>query len=102
MASLRGPWGVECAITDEAWPIFVTIFPDKAAEYDAGDREIVCRIREPLPKETLDRLRKSRLFAQAYDVGGLTPSGFNDYLPVRRTQDAFVQAWSELEGYVRA
>ena len=102
VASLRGPWGFDCAITDEEWPVFVTAFPDKAAEYDAEDRKIVCRIRESLPKETTVRLRKSRLFTQAYDVGGLTTAGFNDFLPVRRTQDAFVQAWSELEGYVCA
>ena len=98
----RGPWGFDCAITDEEWPVFVTAFPDKAAEYDAEDRKIVCRIREPLPKDLMERLRKSRLFAQAYDVGGLTPAGFNDFLPVRRTQDAFVQAWEELEAYVQA
>ena len=102
VASLRGPWAVAGAITDEQAPIFVTAFPDKAAEYEAEPRQIVCRIREPLPADVMDRLRKSRLFSQAYDVGGLTPEGFNDFLPVRRTQDAFVQAWTELEAYVQA
>ena len=49
VASMRGPWNVDAAITDESVPIIVTIFPDKAAEYDAEPRQIGSDIREPLP-----------------------------------------------------
>ncbi|MEW6356050.1 MAG: transaldolase family protein [Planctomycetota bacterium] len=102
VASLRGPWAIEAALTDEEAPIYVTAFPDKAAEYDAGERCIVSCIRESLPEKIMSRLRKSRLFAQAYDVGGLTPAGFGEFLPVQKTQDAFVSAWKELDAYVQA
>lgn len=102
VASLRGPWAIDAAVTDEEAPIYVTAFPDKAQEYDAEHRAIACHIRDPLPEDLMARLRKSRLFAQAYDLDGLTPDGFGEFLPVRKTQDAFVKAWEELEGYVRS
>jgi transaldolase len=100
-ASLRGPWNIEGSITDGEVPIFITCFPDKAKEYDSVEREIVCRIREPVPEEILTKLRKSRIFQQAYDVGGLAEDGFEAFYPVVATLDAFSKSYDEFLEYNR-
>ena len=100
-ASLRGPWHVEGSITDGDAPLFITCFPDKAREYDGGEREIVSRIHEELPANVMRELMKSRIFQQAYEVGGLTPDGFDSFLPVVATLAAFSQSYDEFLEYNR-
>ena len=98
-ASLRGPWHVEGSITNGEAPIFITCFPDKAREYDSEERKIVSRITEKLPDEIMRELVKSRIFQQAYEVGGLTNDGFDTFLPVVATLAAFSKAYDEFVTY---
>jgi len=100
-ASLRGPWHVEGSITDGEAPIFITCFPDKASEYDREERMIVSRINEKLPEKIMRGLMKSRIFQQAYEVGGLTRDGFDTFLPVVATLAAFSQSYDEFLEYNR-
>jgi hypothetical protein len=98
-ASLRGPWNIEGSITDEEAPIFITCFPDKAIEYDSVEREIESHINEKIPDELMTKLMKSRIFPQAYEVEGLTPDGFDAFLPVVATMTAFTKAYDEFLEY---
>jgi transaldolase len=100
-ASLRGPWHVEGSITDGEAPIYITCFPDKAREYDGEEREIVSHINEELPAKFMRELLKSRIFQQAYEVGGLTTEGFDSFLPVTATLAAFSQSYDEFLEYNR-
>jgi len=100
-ASLRGPWHVEGSITDGEAPIFITCFPDKAREYDSVDREIKSSINEEIPYEEITKLMKSRIFQQAYEVGGLANDGFETFLPVIATLAAFSKSYDELLEYNR-
>ena len=98
-ASLRGPWHVEGSITNGEAPIFITCFPDKAREYDSEERKIVSRITEKISDEIMRELVKSRIFQQAYEVGGLTNDGFDTFLPVVATLAAFSKAYDEFVTY---
>jgi hypothetical protein len=100
-ASLRGPWHVEGSITDGEAPIYITCFPDKAREYDREERTIVSRIKEEIPGKVMQELMKSRIFQQAYEVGGLTIEGFDTFLPVVATLAAFSQSYDEFLEYNR-
>jgi hypothetical protein len=100
-ASLRGPWHVEGSITDGAAPIFITCFPDKAREYDSEERTIVSHIGEEIPGKIMRELTKSRIFQQAYEVGGLASNGFDNFLPVTATLAAFSQSYDEFLEYNR-
>jgi hypothetical protein len=100
-ASLRGPWNIEGSITDGEAPIFITCFPDKAREYDSMEREIVSCISEKIPGELLTKLMKSRIFQQAYEVGGLASDGFDNFFPVVATLAAFSKSYDEFLEYNR-
>jgi transaldolase len=100
-ASLRGPWHVEGSITDGEAPIFITCFPDKAREYDSEERAIVSHINEEIPEKIMRELMESRIFRQAYEVGGLTCDGFDTFLPVTATLAAFSQSYDEFLEYNR-
>jgi hypothetical protein len=101
IASLRGPWNIEGSITDGEAPIFITCFPGKAAEYDTVEREIVSRINEKVRDELMSKLMKSRIFRQAYEVGGLTPDGFDAFPPLLATMTAFTKAYDDSVEYNR-
>ena len=98
-ASLRGPWNIEGSITNEEAPIFITCFPDKAIEYDSVEREIVSHINEKIPDELMTKLTKSRIFQQAYEIGGLTVDRFDAFAPVVATMTAFTKAYDEFLEY---
>ena len=100
-ASLRGPWNIEGSITDEKAPVFITCFPDKAAEYDSVERNIVSHMKDELPHNILAKLMKSQIFQQAYEVGGLAKQGFDKFLPVTATLAAFAKSYDEFLAYNR-
>lgn len=98
-ASLRGPWNIDGSITDGEVPVFITCFPDKAAEYDSVEREIESHINERIPGEPLAKLMQSRLFLKAYEPCGLTPEQFDLFPPVVATMTAFTRAYDEFLEY---
>ena len=100
-ASLRGPWHIDGSITDGEVPIFITCFPEKAREYDSGAREIASHTKEAIPGEMMSSLMKSRIFRQAHELGRLTTDGFDTFLPVVATIDAFTKSYDELVKYNR-
>jgi hypothetical protein len=44
---------------------------------------------------------KSRIFRQAYEVRGLTPDGFDSFLPVVATLTSFSKSYDEFLEYNR-
>ena len=99
-ASLRGPWHIDELVTDEEYTVFITVFPDKAQEYDKVSRDIRPRISEDIPAEMLRKLYKSKIFTQAYEPNGLSTDDFDNYFPVAVTLKAFGKAYDELLEYL--
>ncbi len=99
-ASLRGPWHIDELVTDEQERIFITVFPDKAEEYDSLPRDIRPRMKEDVPAHVLDKLNKSKVFRQAYQPDGLKIEEFDSYLPVVVTLKAFGKAYDEFLEYL--
>jgi len=98
-ASLRGPWHIDELVTDEQHTIFITVFPDKAEEYDRVSRDIRPRMNEEVPSKMLEKLHKSKIFRQAYEPDGLVPNDFDSYFPVAVTLKAFGKAYDEFLEY---
>jgi transaldolase len=99
-ASLRGPWNIEGSITAGAKETFITAFPDKAAEYDEKDREILSHMDEEMPKSILDTLNKSGIFRKAFYPEELSESGFDDFYPVKVTLEQFEKNYEEFLEYI--
>jgi hypothetical protein len=100
-ASGRGPWNIERGTNNGPSPMFITIFPDKAADYDAQPREIdPDGIWTELPKGYLDKLMKSKIFRQAFEPDGMEPEEFIDFVPAARTLKQFSEAYDEFLAWV--
>ncbi len=100
VASLRGPWHIDDALAAGPEPIFITAFPDKAAEYDSTPRQPMPVAHQEVPGPILDLLARSQRFVRAYEPDGMTASGFRDHLTVARTLEAFREAYDELAAYL--
>ena len=101
IASLRGPWNIDGCLTDGKFPIFITSFPDKTEEYDSQEREIASHITEPVAEDILKKLAQSRMFRQAYEIGGLPVDEFENFYPVVKTLTSFIESYDELIEYVQ-
>ncbi len=100
-ASGRGPWNILRSLTTGPVPIFLTIFPNRAEEFDSEPREL-----DPdgmwaeLPDGYLDKLYMSKLFRQGYEPDGMTVDEFDDYLPVVATLNQFADGYDEFIAWV--
>ncbi len=56
---------------------------------------------EPVPKEMMEKLMKSKIFMKAYDPNGLKVEEFDDYLPVAVTLKAFGKTFDEFLEYLK-
>ncbi len=93
-ASGRGPWNIERGTNKGPVDNFITIFPDKADEYDSEPREIDPNgIWTEIPDGYLDKLMKSKIFRQAYKPDGMDPDEFIDFVPSNRTLTQFSEAY---------
>ncbi len=100
-ASGRGPWNIERGTNNGPVPNFITIFPDKAEDYDSEPREIDPNgIWTELPDGYLDKLMKSSIFRQAYEPDGMTPEEFIDFVPSQRTLKGFSETYEEFLHWV--
>ena len=100
VASLRGPWHIDGALTAGPEPIFITAFPDQAAEYDRTPRQPKPVAHQEVPAPILDLLARSRRFVRAYEPDGMTAAEFRDHLTVAQTLEAFREAYDELAAYL--
>jgi transaldolase len=100
-ASGRGPWNISRSITSGPMPIFLTVFPNKADEFDSEPREIDPNgMWAELPDGYLEKLYKSKLFRQGYEPDGMTVDEFDDYLPVVATLTQFAEGYDEFIAWV--
>jgi transaldolase len=100
-ASLRGPWNVEGSITDGESQIIITAFPDKAKIYDSEERSIASHIEEKIPDEVMEKLLRSTVFRQAYDIDKMAPDDFDSFYPVSATLDQFKKNYEEFLEYIK-
>ena len=100
VASLRGPWHIDGALAAGPEPIFITAFPDKAAEYDRTPRQPKPVAHQEVPAPILDLLARSQRFVRAYEPDGMTAAEFRHHHTVARTLQAFREAYDELAAYL--
>ena len=100
VASLRGPWNITGALAAGPEPIFITAFPDKAAEYDQTADAASPVAHQEVPARVLDLLARSQRFVRAYEPDGMTATEFRDHHTVARTLEAFREAYDELAAYL--
>ena len=100
VASLRGPWHIDGALAAGPEPIFITAFPDQAAEYDRTPRQPKPVAHQEVPAPILDLLARSQRFVRAYDPDGMTAAEFRHHHTVARTLEAFREAYDELAAYL--
>ena len=100
VASLRGPWNIAGALAAGPEPIFITAFPDKAAEFDRTPRQPKPVAHQDVPAPILDLLARSQRFVRAYEPDGMTAAEFRHHHTVARTLQAFREAYDELAAYL--
>ena len=100
VASLRGPWHIAGALAAGPEPIFITAFPDQAAEYDRTTRQQTPAAHHEVPAQILGRLARSQRFVDAFEPDGMTAPKFRDHHTVARTLEAFREAYDELAAYL--
>lgn len=100
VASLRGPWHIDDALTAGPEPIFITAFPDQAAEFDRTSRQPKPVAHQEVPAPILDLLARSQRFVRAYEPDGMTATEFRGHHTVARTLQAFREAYDELAAYL--
>ena len=99
VASMRGPWNLDTAITAHPEPVFITCFPDRARAYDAGRRPLAAGIDDRVDSEILDRLAHSRSFRLAFEPEALRPARFAAHPTVAATLASFAAAGDALDRY---
>ena len=99
VASLRGPWNIDTAITVGPEPVYITCFPDRARAYDAEPRPLDAGIDDRVGSDVLDRLARSRSFRLAFEPDAMQPARFADHPTVAATLKSFVAARDALDGY---
>ncbi len=100
VASLRGPWHIERSLGDGPVPLYITVFPDKALQYDEEPRSLKPVIDEDIPVDVLRKLKKSKLFMQAYEPDGLKPEEFDSFGPVDKTLKSFNEGYDDFLKYL--
>ena len=99
VASLRGPWNIDTAITPGPAPVYFSCFPDRARAYDAEPRPLDAGIDDRVGSDVLDRLARSRSFRLAFEPDAMQPARFADHPTVAATLKSFVAARDALDGY---
>ena len=100
VASLRGPWHIAGALAAGPEPIFITAFPDQAAEYDRTTQRQTPAVHQEVPARILDLLARSQRFVRAFEPDGMTVPEFRGHHTVARTLEAFREAYDELAAYL--
>ena len=101
-ASMRGPWNISAALANGKVPVYITLFPPKAEEYDSKPRSNLCGMGNPVPESVLAALEKSCLFRQAYYPDGMKPEAFEEFFPVKVTLESFCKNYDETASYMNA
>ena len=99
IASMRGPWNIDTAITAGPEPVYFSCFPDRARAYDAEPRPLRPGIDGRVGGDTLDRLARSRSFRLAFEPDAMRPARFAGHPTVAATLKSFAAARDGLDRY---
>ena len=100
VASLRGPWHIDRSLANGPVPLYITVFPDKALQYDEEPRTLKPVIHEDIPADVMSKLKKSKLFMQAYEPDGLKPEEFSSFGPADKTLKSFNTDYDDFLKYL--
>ena len=99
VASMRGPWNIDTAITAGPEPVCFSCFPDRARAYDAEPRPLLPGIDDRVGSDVLDRLARSRSFRLAFEPDAMQPARYADQPTVAATLVSFAAARDALDRY---
>ena len=99
VASMRGPWNIDTAITAGPEPVYFSCFPDRARAYDAEPRSLDAGIDDRVGGDTLDRLARSRSFRLAFEPDAMRPARFAEHPTIAATLTSFAAARDGLDRY---
>lgn len=102
VASMRGPWNIDTAITAGPEPVYFSCFPDRARAYDAEPRPLLTGIDDRVGGDVLDRLARSRSFRLAFEPEAMQPARFAEHPTVAATLTSFAAARDALDHYTRS
>ncbi len=102
VASIRGPWAIDGCLTDGPAEVIITVFPDKATQYDSEPREVRAHMAEPVPAAALETLQHSEIFRRGYGVNALRPEEFDGFPPVSATLKQFIANYEEFLQFITA
>lgn len=99
VASMRGPWNIDTAITAGPEPVYFSCFPDRARAYDAEPRPLRAGIDGQVRSDILDRLARSRSFRLGFEPDAMQPARFADHPTVAATLKSFTAARDAIDRY---
>ena len=99
VASMRGPWNIDTAITAGPEPVYFSCFPDRARAYDAEPCPLLPGIDDRVGSDVLDRLARSRSFRLAFEPDAMQPARFAAQPTVAATLVSFAAARDALDHY---
>lgn len=99
VASMRGPWNIDTAITAGPEPVCFSCFPDRARAYDAQPRRLDAGIDGRVGSDVLDRLARSRSFRLAFEPDAMQPGRFAEHPTVAATLTSFAAARDAIDRY---
>lgn len=100
VASLRGPWNILASLTGTTPPIHISVFPNKAEEFESEARTLLPGVGADLPDNVREVLEKSRIFRQAYYEEALPITDFDAFLPLNHTLNGFRKDYMDLMDYM--
>lgn len=97
-AAIRGPYTIECCLTDHAdAPVVFTTMTEKIKEFDAEARPLKSQMEEPVPADVMEVLKKSSIFNKAYNRDQLDMDTVHDFVPLQAVLKVFTEAYVEIE-----
>ena len=99
VASMRGPWNIDTAITAGPEHVYFSCFPDRARAYDAKPRPLLPGIDDRVGSDVLERLARSPSFRLAFEPDAMRPARFADQPTVAATLTSFAAARDALDRY---
>lgn len=100
-ASMRVAGNIEATFNAYPAPIFLSIFPPQAKEYEEVPRVILPQIGKPHDEAVLKTLMKSATFQNGYEYGALSAEEFDTYNVVDATLTQFRGRYDDTVAYLK-
>ncbi|MDR1508064.1 MAG: hypothetical protein LBS53_00315 [Synergistaceae bacterium] len=100
-ASMRATGNIEATFNSYPQPIFLSIFPPQASEYESVPRAISPNIGKSPEPGLLEHLMKSETFRKGYEWDAMKPEDFEHYKVITATLKQFRERYDETVAYLK-